>query len=180
MLVLAALVVSCKNANSYSNDLKKEKELINDYINRNHIKIIYEEPAYGEWKDDEYLELGDYCYFHLSKPGERMTISEAGDTVYADSIASGDRVIVRYRQYTLNVHPDTISYWTSNDSPYPIEFQYGVSTDLSCTAWHYALRCMKFSGAEGKLICPSKLGFDEASETVTPYGYDLKFRILRY
>lgn len=173
ILLLAAIVLaaaSCTSATAYSTQLKNEKKLIDDYIKRNNIKIIYEEPAYDQWQPNEYYELDDYCYFHLTKMGDTATAP----------IKDGNNVTLRYRRYTLNVNADTLSYWTSNDASYPVEFAYNITSAAACTAWHYALKCMKYSGAEGKLICPSKLGFSEDANSVTPYGYDMKFRIKNF
>ena len=62
---------SCENATrTYAKKLKAEKKLIEQYVERNNITIIYEEPAYDQWKENEYLELEEYCYFHLTSPGD--------------------------------------------------------------------------------------------------------------
>lgn len=170
IILLTAVVlgcISCKSSTAYSTLLKNEKELMADYIKRNHINIIYEEPEYDQWKENDYLEIADYCYFHLS---------QMGDTASHDTIEYKDVIELRYRRYTLNVNADTISYWTSNDSPYPVEFQYGVTSNQACDAWHYAIKHMRFSGAEGKLLCPSKLGFQDGNNVI-PYGYDLKIKV---
>lgn len=161
-------LVSCKSETAYATLLQHEKDLIAEYIKRNQINIIYEEPEYDKWQENDYLEIGDYCYFHLS---------QMGDTASHDTIQYKDWVQVRYRRYTLNANADTVSYWSSIDSPYPIEFQYGISTTDACTAWHKAINYMRFSGAQGKLICPSKLGFQNDGQQVTPYGYDLKIKL---
>ena len=162
--------VACTSETAYSTQLKNEKKLIADYIKRNNITIIYEEPAYDQWKPNEYLEVDDYCYFNLTQMGDTAT----------DSLEIGDNVAIRYRKYTLKINSDTISYWTTMDASSPIEFQYGTSTGNTCTGWNYALKYMKYTGAQGKLICPSKLGFNEDGSSVTPYGYDLRFRIRRF
>ena len=173
VLLLAAMLlgVSCNTSETaYANQLKKEKKLIADYIARNNIKIIYEAPDYDKWKADEYLEVADYCYFNLT---------QMGDTTLAE-IEEGDEVLMRYRRYTLGIPSDTTSYWTSNDSSHPAEFQYAVSSSSACSGWHLALAVMRYSGAEGKLICPSKLGFDTDASNVIPYGYDLKMKIRKF
>lgn len=166
----AALVMlgSCnRSATSYANQLKAEKKLIEQYIKHNNIVIIHEEPAYDEWKENEYLELADYCYFHLTQQGDTTT----------DAITANDNLNVRYRQYTLVENADTLSYWNTNEAPYPME--YTLATVYSaCEGWYYALLRMKYTGAEGKLICPSKLG--PSSKDVIPYGYDLKLQVRRF
>ena len=172
-LLLAAIVLlgtACTSATAYSTQLKNEKKLIESYIKRTNIKIIYEEPAYDQWKPDEYLELEDYCYFNLTKMGDTTSTP----------IKDGNQVELRYRRYTLTENPDTLSYWTSNEASHPVEFAYNITSAEACAAWHYALAKMRYSGAEGKLICPSKLGFTDDATSVTPYGYDLKFKIRNF
>lgn len=159
---------SCsKSSVSYANELKAEKKLIEQYIKRNNISIIYSEPEYGEWKENEYLELADYCYFHLT---------QMGDTNSA-SLGVNDRMNIRYRQYTLTENADTVSYWNTNEMAYPLV--YTLTTLYSANqGWYMAVQKLKYSGAQGKLICPSKLGAN--SSQVVPYGYDLKMQISRY
>ena len=55
-----------------------------------------------------------------------------------------------------------------------------VSSEQSCTGWQVALKYMKYTDSECKIICPSKLGFSNENSAVIPYGYDLKIKIKRY
>ena len=102
--ILAAAMLalgSCQNATrTYAKKLKAEKKLIELFVERNNITIIYEEPEYGEWKENEYLELEEYCYFHLTTPGDTTK----------PALETNDRFNLRYRQYTLTVEADTLSY----------------------------------------------------------------------
>lgn len=167
---LLAILNSC-NSNSYANSLKEEKQLIADYIKRQHINIIHEEPENGVWGENDYLEIGENCYFHLTNPGDTE----------GDSIAYKDKILLRYRQYTLDVYPQLIkSCWTTNEAANPVIFQNGVSSNETCTAWLLAIAHLKYNAAEGKLICPSKLGFTEDNNKVTPYGYDMKIQIRKF
>jgi hypothetical protein len=50
----------------------------------------------------------------------------------------------------------------------------------ACIAWHIAVGLMKYSGTSCKIICPSKLGFDDANTSVTPYGYDISILVKRF
>ena len=169
---MVVLLSGC-NSQSYANDLKSEKNLIKDYIKRQGINIITEEPADGAWGANDYLEIADYLYFHLV---------DAGDTE-SEEVLSGDKINLRYMRYTLEVPADTVRYWTTNDAPDPVSFKYGQSYYSGapfCSAWQYAVMHMKHSGAQAKIICPSKLGFEAEQETVTPYGYDLKIQIEKW
>lgn len=165
MAVAVAVCTSCSNS-SYANELKAEKELIAEYIKRENINIIYELPADSLWGEKDYLEIDDNLYFHLVNPGTGT-----------DTVEYKDRILIRYKRYTLEVYADTVDYWTTNELAYPTEFEYMVSSDYACTAWHEAVSYMKRDQSEAKIIVPSKLGFDDDNSSVIPYGYDIKIRI---
>lgn len=169
LLSIVFVLIGCNN-NTYSDDLKEEQKLIENFIQRQGIQVVTEEPS--EWADNVYWKLPDYdnYYFHLV---------QRGDTTSAE-LEAKDKVLLRYRQYTLDAYADTISYWTTLDSPNPVELQYMVSTSASCNGWQIALQYMKYSGAECKIICPSKLGFTDQNSNVIPFGYDMKIKIKRF
>ena len=169
LLSIVFILVGCNN-NTYSDDLKEEQKLIENFIQRQGIQVVTEEPT--EWKENVYWKLPDYdnYYFHLVNPG---------DTTSAE-LEAKDKVLLRYRQYTLEAYADTISNWTTLDNPNPVELQYMVSSSSSCTGWQIALQYMKHSDAECKIICPSKLGFSDQNSSVIPYGYDMKIKIKRF
>jgi hypothetical protein len=170
MLIMSFIILTGCNENTYSDDLKEEQKLIENFIQRQGIQVVTEEPT--EWKENVYWKLPDYdnYYFHLVN---------AGDTTSA-ALEAKDIVFLRYRQYTLNAYADTVSCWTTLDTPNPVELQYMVTSSASCTGWQIALQHMKHSGAECKIICPSKLGFSEQNSQVIPYGYDMKIKIKRF
>lgn len=169
LMSITFVLIGCNN-NTYSDDLKEEQKLIENFIQRQGIQVVTEEPT--EWGDKVYWKLPDYdnYYFHLV---------QQGDTASAE-LEAKDKVLLRYRQYTLEAYADTVSFWTTLDSPNPVELQYMVSSDASCTGWQIALQYMKYSGAECKIICPSKLGFTDQNSNVIPYGYDMKIQIKRF
>lgn len=173
LLPIVIIASSCQS-NTYANQLKAEKALIADYIKRNHINVIHEVP--DQWGEKDYLDMTqfgyDNLYFHLVAQGD--TASEA--------VTSGDKIVLRYRRYTLDLNPDTLSNWTTADSGYPVEFTFLTDNVNACQGWHAAVLMMTYNGAEAKIINPSKLGFSgtgKEQSTVTPYGYDLKIRIKR-
>ena len=169
LMSITFVLIGCNN-NTYSDDLKEEQKLIENFIQRQGIQVVTEEPT--EWGDKVYWKLPDYdnYYFHLV---------QQGDTASAE-LEAKDKVLLRYRQYTLEAYADTVSFWTTLDSPNPVELQYMVSSDASCTGWQIALQYMKYSGAECKIICPSKLGFTDQNSNVIPFGYDMKIQIKRF
>lgn len=167
-LGIIALTMSACKGNTYSKALGEEKKLIKDYIKRQGINVLQEEPeVYGD--KDYYMVAGyDNLYFHLVTMGDTSM----------HKVEQADIVTVRYKKYTLTPISDTTSYWTTDDGGYPIEFTYGDNTNESaCQAWHAAIKLMAYPGAVCKIICPSKLGFADDNNSVTPYGYTMTFKI---
>lgn len=169
LLFMGVALASCNN-NTYSNALKEEQKLIENFIARQGIKVVTEKPT--EWGDKVYWKVPDYdnYYFHLV---------EVGDTT-KPALEAKDKVNLRYIQYTLDAYADTTRFWNSDDQPKPTELQYMVYTDSTCEGWQIALEHMQYTGAQCKIICPSKLGFTNQNSNVIPYGYDMKIQIKRF
>ena len=154
------------NSNIYSEQLKKERELIENYISRSGIVVVDTLPADDAWGDNVYYRVPDYdnFYFHMV---------ELGDTTFPE-IEKEDEVLLRYKRYTLDEYPDTLFYWSTTDGPKPIKLQYMVTSETSCAGWQVALKYMKYPYSHCKIIVPSKMGFSEENSAVIPYGYELK------
>lgn len=169
VLFMGVALASCNN-NTYSNALKEEQKLIENFIARQGIKVVTEKPT--EWGDKVYWKVPDYdnYYFHLV---------EVGDTT-KPALEAKDKVNLRYIQYTLDAYADTTRFWNSDDQPKPTELQYMVYTESTCEGWQIALEHMQYTGAQCKIICPSKLGFTNQNSNVIPYGYDMKIQIKRF
>ena len=170
VLLLAAY--GCRNNNIYSEQLKRERALIENYISRSGIVVVDTLPADDAWGDNVYYRVPDYdnFYFHMV---------QLGDTTEPE-LESGETVLLRFKRYTLDEYPDTVFNWTTMDSADPIKLQYKINSETSCPGWQLALEYMKYPDSQCKIICPSKMGFSEESSSVTPYGYDLKIKIKRY
>ena len=93
------------------------------------------------------------------------------------TIISNDLIVARYKKFALTENADTISYWTTLDQAFPIEFHYLNTSECECTAWHYAVRLMKYPDSQCEIIVPSKLGFSAEQNSVTPYVYILKIKV---
>lgn len=169
LLFMGVALASCNN-NTYSNALKEEQKLIENFIARQGIQVVTEKPT--EWGDKVYWKVPDYdnYYFHLV---------EVGDTT-KPALEAKDKVNLRYIQYTLDAYADTTRFWNSDDQPKPTELQYMVYTESTCEGWQIALEHMQYTGAQCKIICPSKLGFTNQNSNVIPYGYDMKIQIKRF
>jgi hypothetical protein len=167
-LMPSLLLCSCAG-NTYSKQIRQEKKLIDSYIAKNNLHIIYDAPKLahgGKWDKNDYLAVADYdnFYFHLTS---------AIDTT-AERLTSGMRVNVRYRKYGLDTYTDTVSCWNTDDLGEPVQFSLGIVDNNSCTAWHLAISRMGYSGAECRIICPSTIGFTQDNASVTPYIYEIK------
>jgi hypothetical protein len=161
--VLLVLAWGC-NGNIYSELLKEERQLIENYIARQGIKIVDTLPADDAWEDNVYYRVpdGDNFYFHMVA---------LGDTTFPE-IKAEDEVLLRFKRYTLDEYPDTLFNWGVMDNAEPIKLKYMVNSE--CIGWQVALKYMRYPYSRCKIICPSKMGFYEENSTVTPYGYELK------
>ena len=81
MMSIVFIVIGCNN-NTYSDDLKEEQTLIENFIQRQGIQVVTEEPK--EWGENVYWKLPDYdnYYFHLVNAGDTTSAElEAKDKV---------------------------------------------------------------------------------------------------
>ena len=168
LIGIAFIITGCNN-NTYSRLRDQEDKLIANYISRNNLVILDEEPAIDHvWKEKEYYKVSRYdnLYFHLI---------QRGDTSY--EIVPNDLIVARYKQFELTENADTLSYWTTLDQAFPREFHYQNGAECECVGWHVAVKLMKYADAQCEIIVPSKLGFTEDQTSVTPYVYILKIKV---
>lgn len=174
LLGCTTLFTSCKG-NTYARLLEQEKKNINTYISSHGYEVFEgDEPADNyDWagNPNAWYKVKGYDYFYY-----RLDVM--GDTTQK-AILPSETAVVRYRRYTLTEPYDTASYWTTLNAPDPLEFAYVTDQSSACVAWHVAIGLMKYPGSQARIICPSKLGFSEEQNSVTPYGYDLKLKIKR-
>ena len=151
------------NQNTYSNLRKKEDKLIANYISRNGLVILDKEPVDGYvWAENEY-------YIDSVSHTQNDTVNQ--------KIIANDLIVARYKQFGLTEDADTLSYWTTLDVAYPLEFHYLNLSECESTAWHAAIQLMKYPDSQCQIIVPSKLGFSNEQTTVTPYVYILKIKV---
>lgn len=180
-IVLGIALTSC-SGNTYSSQRNAEDKLIENYLSRNHINVLIDEPADDyQWAENDYLLVPGYddLYFHLRNRGDSLFIDEDGDTTKIDAIEPLETVVMRYKKFALTENADTLSYWSTLDQAYPNEFQYGNTTQCEAVGWHMAVKYMKYTNAECQIICPSKCGFSTDANSVTPYCYIMKMKIKR-
>ncbi len=164
LTALMVLLAACTKG-TYADELKAEKKIIKNFISRKGIKVLSSMPKDSVFAENEFYKTSDELYFRLDKKGTGQ-----------DTITPGARVNLRYKKYDLSENPDTISYWTTAEVPYPIEFYYLTSTENTCLAWHYAVGMMRQSGSEATIIVPAALGFSSDQSPLTPYVYKIKIK----
>lgn len=173
LLLLGCGLAACTGS-SYSKLLKAEKELIANYISRNNLEIVDELPTDSAFLTNEklYYRVPGYDHFYYR-------LEKRGDTI-SDAVRVSQEVSIRYKEYTLQEYPDTVSNWSTLDSQDPVVFSYmsGLNTSNPTVgvAWHVATGLMEYSGSECKIICPSKLNITTHQYSVTPYGYILAIK----
>lgn len=182
-LVGLTMIMSGCTQNTYSRLRDKEDKLIANYIRRNGLNILKEEPAADYvWGEKDFLLVPGYdnYYFHLRHRGDSVRI----DSISPDRIDTVDLtiepnalIVLRYKQFALTENADTLSYWTTLDQAYPYEFHYGNMADCEAAGWHLAVRYMKYPDSECEIIQPSKMGFSTEQNSVTPYGYIMKIKV---
>ena len=155
------MMVACENSNNYSQLLEAEENLIEDWLVRNEYVLLDEFPADTVFAANEMYHFAEGIYFQLIEKG-------VGDT-----LRNGDKLVLRYKQSTLDLYPVVEDYWTTQDRPYPNEITYGSLVN-SCEGWQKAFELMHKSGAYARVIVPSKLGRNDSE--VIPYVYEMKIR----
>ena len=182
-LICLVIIASGCSSNTYSRLRDQEDRLIANYISRNNLQILKEEPSIDHvWGEKEYYKVTgvDNFYFHLISRGDSVrydTISSTRiDTVDLEIIAN-DLIVARYKKFGLTENADTLSYWSTLDQSYPYEFHYTNLSECEATAWHLAIRLMKYPESVCEIIVPSKLGFNAEQSSVTPYVYILKIKV---
>ena len=77
LISVLGLVYAC-NYGTYADSLKAEKKLISNFITRQQIHVIHDEPQRDQWGEKDYLKVDGYddFYFHLVNAGDTE-----GDTV---------------------------------------------------------------------------------------------------
>lgn len=183
LLALMALIAAGCGSNTYSKLRNIEDKLIENYLSRNELVILTEEPdADHVWAEKEYYLVHGYdnLYFHLISRGDSVRIDSISptenDTVDL-SIIANDVIVARYKKFALTENADTLSYWTTLDQAYPTEFHCGNLNECDAVAWHLAVKLMKYPESQCQIIVPSKLGFSDDQTSVTPYVYILKIKV---
>lgn len=191
--MLAALLVACDDAVTYSEMKEKERDAVNRFVKENGIKVI----SYADFiandtvtdvANNEFVEVDDVYMQILNNP------KDAGD---ARKILPGDtrNMLVRYHEFNI-MEGDTISsnrYMadademrvTNTDGSYSATFTSGVMASIYGnavpTGWLTPLNYLYFTRktdnlAEVILIVPHSKGTVTASNQVYPCLYRISFQ----
>ena len=182
LLAGIALVATGCNGNTYSRLRNQEDKLIASFIKRHQWNVTDKEPADSIWGVKDYYKVQGYdnFYFHLISRGDSVFIDSVSPTqidTLDQKIIANDLIVCRYKRFALTENADTLDYWTTLNQSYPYEFHYGNTSECECVAWHKAISLMKYPESSCEIIVPSKLGFSDEQNTVTPYVYILKIKV---
>ncbi|WP_300812256.1 DUF4827 domain-containing protein [uncultured Bacteroides sp.] len=183
LLVLTVAFQACDDTKTYAEMLEEEDQAIDDFIKENGIKVISQSEFYAQdsmTAENEYVRLASGVY---------MNIVDKGSEDRNDTVKANDIVLVRFMEYSILDKDTTLS---NLNAPETVdEFRYTVSSSsiagifisgymlsyYSSTAvppgWLVPLSYVR-DMAHVKLIVPSKMGHQTASQYVYPYFYDIR------
>ena len=104
LLFMGVALASCNN-NTYSNALKEEQKLIENFIARQGIQVVTEKPT--EWGDKVYWKVPDKdnYYFHLVEVGDTTKPAlEAKDKAHRTAIHGIYRIHMRRLANRFGTH----------------------------------------------------------------------------
>lgn len=196
LLAVGALFQACDNSKTYAEMLDEEKDAVNAFIKNRKIKVISEE----EFKAKGYTtDTATNEYVSFVSNGIYMQIVNKGEK--EDTIRNNNEVAVRFVETDVKTNDTTAFNVYLPDFPnisnltsyytYPDVFRYvddgyqvaGVflqgsmygiyqKTDVP-PGWLVALKYVTNFGSV-RLIVPSKVGHQTASQAVNPYFYDIR------
>ena len=167
LVITGFAISSCDDNVTFADELAAEQTLINGFIKRNNITVVDKMPITFPWPDKVFYKSNSGLYFRLTAQGAVTS---------GDTIQSGDMVVARFLQYTLNEKADTLPNLSTLDFPYPTTFNY-MDYSQVCVGWHEAVGYMKRHNSEATIIVYSRIGFSQFNRPATPIGYDLKIKI---
>lgn len=178
---------ACDNTKTYAEMLDDEKNVINEFIKKNNIKVIsqsefYEQDSTTNVAENEYVQLASGVYMQIVD----------GGPVKTDTVKNNDQVLVRFMEYSLfdadtvvsNLHEpavvDEFRYTVSSSSiagRFVQGYMYSYYGSSVPAGWLVPLTYVA-NRAHVKLIVPSKMGHENAMRYVYPYFYDIhKYQI---
>lgn len=170
LVLLLMISSSCSDSKTYAELLEAEQNAINKYLsNQQVIKTIPSDTIFITGENAPYYLIEDGVYMQVIKPGDQKDKIKKGELVYfryvrtnllrwaAGSESEGDAV----------GNMDSGSSWMS--------FKYGSSSTPTYGLGIEDPLIYVGRNAEVKLIIPSKVGFKEEINSVTPFLYRIKY-----
>lgn len=165
---LFIFLISCKDEETYAEQLANEKKEIADYISWKGIKVVKTLPQGDSWPEDEYYLTDNGLYINVEKIGDNP------DSV----LAVNKEICIRFTEKDLSVNNDTITYTNIGNNAEPVTIYYNNVQNTSygdCSAWHEALSYVGDNSIV-HMIVPSKLGWSTYyNNTLTPRYYYIRY-----
>lgn len=198
-LLCVMALASCSDSETYADQKKKERSAINAYIAKNKINVIKEEQFFAQ---DSMTDVSKNEYVLFNSSGVYMQIVRKG---CGKKIKSGETatVLVRFTERDLLTDTITLSNQNIYYGQYPDKMRVSCTSgtysgsfvsgsSLMATAygstavptgWLVPFAFVNIGRpqtendeiAKVRLIVPAEKGQQSASQTTTPYLYDLTF-----
>lgn len=184
LLAIGLSFQACDDTKTYAEMLEDEKKAIDGFIRKNNIKVIsqtdfYKQDSMTNVQDNEYVQLASGVY---------MQIVDKGSENKADTIKNNDLILVRFLEYNILSQDTTLSNF--NEPTIVDEFKYTISSTSIAgsftqgymssvygpqvpAGWLVPLVYVR-DWAHVKLIVPSKMGQQDAMQSVYPCYYDIR------
>lgn len=107
---------ACSKGESYSDRVKKERKLINNFIAERDIVVLDSYPANGVFKSNEYYRDASGVY---------INVVDSGNGTRANK---GAQVFFRFIGASSLPYVDSVAVNLSEISPLPLQFTYGVTS----------------------------------------------------
>ncbi len=175
-IVMAIMLASCKDTESYSDRLNVERNATNAYLKTQ--RVVNEVPA------DSVFEIGkDAPFYRIDPEGNvYMQVLNPGDRV-GDRAKPSQTIYFRYTRFNLEEWYSTKVLGSSggneNDmSEQPTYFLYKDFTQALSAQWGYGIQLpLNYLGAECEvnLIIKSQFGWTSEISYVQPYLYHIRY-----
>lgn len=186
LLALSIGFQACDDSKTYAEMMEEEDDAIEAFIKENNIKVISQSEFHAQ--DSITKTDGDVREFVQLASGVYMHIVDKGSTNVADTVKSGDLILVRFMEYDIMSGDTTLSNLTEPGTV--DEFKYTVTSSSIAgiftqgymlnyygssvpAGWLIPLSYVR-SGAHVQLIVPHKMGHSTAMSYVYPYYYDIQ------
>lgn len=193
LLAIGLAFQSCNKTKTYAEMLSDEKDAISAYISKHNIKVISKDQFESQKETtgaNEYVAFPeDGTYMHIEEKGGKL--AQNNDVILTRflevNVVANDTTLTNYYD---NTSVDQFRYTRTDDSKGNILATYGQffqeQNQKAYMLSYYGsavpsgwLKALRFVGdkAKVKIIVPSKLGHSTAQQNVTPYFYEIEYKI---